>query len=114
MTEKDKATPALNTGSWDTKSVSTLESIYDASDSDVTVAEAMQTLNRSKRSIVGKLVSMNVYEAPVKPKTERKDPGPTKDEIMGVIGDTGYDTEGLDGATKNALKNLQDFIASRS
>lgn len=113
MTDTQKAAPALNTGAWDPKSVTTL-SAYDPKNSDATVAELMATLNRSKRSIVGKLVSMQVYSAPEKAKTERKDPGPTKDEILSVISNTGYDTDGLDGATKVALKNLQDFIASQS
>ena len=109
MTENTKS---LNSGPWTDEQIKTLKNDYDPSATVETVNVLMERLNRSKRSIVGKLVSLSIYQAPEKVKSEKKDTGPTKQEIMDAIGDSGYDTDGLDGATKPALQTLQSFIAS--
>ncbi len=68
---------------------------------DALVAE----LGKSKRSVVGKLVSEGIYVAAPKPATAPRDEGPTKKEIVAAIEKTGRVTEvtGLSGATKAAL-----------
>jgi len=107
-------TVAVKTGKWTEEDVKVLMSIYDPEDSDNTVLAAMKELNRSKRSITGKLVSEKAYVAPEKPVRQKKDEGPTKGEILTSLAKLGYDPEGLDAATKPALKTLEAFVASKA
>ncbi len=96
----------LKTGNWTDGEVATLIAGYNPDKSDVTVDALIEQLGRSKRSVTGKLVSEGVYVAPDKPAPKARDEGPTKKEIMISIGKAGFDTTGLDGATKDALSRL--------
>lgn len=95
---------------WDADKVATLKAGYDPDNSDASVAKLMETLNKSKRMVVGKLVSEKVYVAPEKPKAAKKDDGPTKGEILTSIKAKGFDIEGFDNATKAALSRLDAFL----
>ena len=99
------------TGKWTEDEINDLKS-YDPKNSDESVQGFVKTMNRSKRSVIGKLGHMGLYVAPEKPKAAKKDDGPTKGEILTAIGKTGYDVTGLDASTKPALKYLQNYIAS--
>jgi|TARA_Y100000034_G_scaffold47373_1_gene58306 hypothetical protein len=94
------------TADWTAERTATLLEIYDTDRTVETVAEAMETLGRSRQSIVGKLVSEGVYTAPEKPAPKPRDEGPTKKEMLAAIEATGFDTVGFDGATKPALARL--------
>lgn len=62
----------------------------------------------SNRSVIGKLVSEKVYEAPAKPEAKPKaDEGPTKKEILKALKDSGkINLDGADGASKGFLTEL--------
>ena len=75
------------------------------------VADLMDSLEKSKREVVGKLVSLKLYVAPEKKVAAKKDEGPTKKEILRAIEDTGFDVSGFEGATKDALNRLQAQVA---
>lgn len=102
----------LRTGGWTKEEADKLVGIYDPENSDATVAEAMKELNRSKRSIQGKLVSEKLYVAPEKPAPKKKDEGPTKGEILTALVENGFPVEGLDAATKPALTNVLDYVVA--
>ena len=103
---------------WSEQDVNTLTETYtpDAEDfdSDAAVESLMETLGRSKRQVIGKLVHMGVYEAPEKAPKQPKDEGPTKGEILTEIKSYGFEIEGFDNATKPALSRLRDFVAANS
>jgi hypothetical protein len=76
------------------------------------VEEIADEMGRTKRSVQGKLTSMQVYVAPEKKPAKKKDEGPTKGEILTAIADTGFDVTGLETATKPALERVRDFVVS--
>jgi len=82
---------------------------YEAGDSPVVIAKAVQA--KSAKAVIGKLVSEGVYVKAEKPARKTPvDDGPTKDQILEVIAATGFDTKGFEGATKPALKRLQEIV----
>ena len=109
---KGNVTMELKTGSWAETEVATLKDKYVPQ--DMATVEALATeLGRSKRSVIGKLVSEGVYVAPEKPKAKPKEEGPTKGQILQAIVDEGFDVTGLETATKPALTRFRDFVASK-
>tara|TARA_R110002153_G_scaffold182263_1_gene335586 strand:+ start:267 stop:578 length:312 start_codon:yes stop_codon:yes gene_type:complete len=70
------------------------------------MAELAVLLGRSVRSVRAKLVREGVYVADVKQTPTPKDDGPTKAELLEAIEATGFDTEGLKGATSAALARV--------
>lgn len=70
-----------------------------------TVEALAEQIGKSVRSVRSKLVREGVYVAQPKAKA-RKDEGPTKKEILRDIEATGFDVEGFQGATKEALSRL--------
>lgn len=64
-----------------------------------------EAIGKSVRSVRSKLVREGVYVAQPKAKA-RKDEGPSKKEILRDIEATGFDVEGFQGATKDALTRL--------
>ena len=69
-----------------------------------------ETLGRSVRSVRAKLVREGVYVADVKQAPKAKDEGPTKAELLEAMGELGFDTEGMDGATKAALVRVTALL----
>jgi hypothetical protein len=108
LTQKEYQLMA-KTGKWTEDEVTTLVEGYIPQDMDSVDALA-ETLGRTRKSVIGKLVSVKAYVAAEKPKAAKKDEGPTKGEILDAISKFGFDVEGLEGATKPALKRLEALI----
>lgn len=66
------------------------------------------------RSIVSKLSSVGVYVKDTPKASRPKDEGPTKKEIMKEISDLGMAVDGFEGATKEALARVRDWIKSNT
>ena len=72
-----------------------------------------ETLEKPIRSIRAKLVRDGLYVAPPKSAAAKKD-GPSKKEILNAIDGLGFDSKGLEGATKEALTRIQSLVADFS
>jgi len=71
----------------------------------VDVADIATSIEKSIRSVRSKLVREGVYVA--KPKaTSQKQQGPTKKELLRDLEQTGFDVQGFEGATKDAIQRL--------
>ena len=68
-----------------------------------------ETLGKNVRSVRSKLVREGVYVANPK-KTARKIDGPSKKEILRSIEASGFDVQGFEGATKEALTRLLGVV----
>ena len=74
------------------------------------VQEIAEALNKSVRSVIGKLVRERVYVAKV---TEPKAPqpeGPTKKDLLADLSKHGFDPKGFEPATKDALTALVEYL----
>ena len=71
------------------------------------IAEALE---KPVRSIRAKLVRDGLYVASPKSAAANKD-GPSKKEILNAIDGLGFDSTGLEGATKEALVRIQSLIS---
>jgi hypothetical protein len=72
------------------------------------IAESVQ---KSKRSVIAKLVREGVYQAEAKPVKVERDEGPTKKELLAELDSLGaLDTKGLDAATKDAISAVITFV----
>ena len=105
------------TGSWGEDETAKAVSMYseltgDGRSSPDAVEEIAKVLQRTKRSVQGKLTSEKVYVAPEKKPAAKKDEGPTKKEILDSIEGLGFDPSGLESATKPALERVHAFVAS--
>ena len=71
------------------------------------VDEIAETIGKSKRSVISKLVREGVYVATEKP-TAQRDNGPTKKELLNQLEglDPQMPVNGLAGATKEAIAYL--------
>ena len=68
------------------------------------------SIEKSVRSVRSKLVREGVYVA--KPKaTARKQEGPTKKELLRDLEATGFNVQGFEGATKEAITRLIGVVA---
>ena len=65
-------------------------------------------MGKTPRSVIGKLVSMSIYQAPEKKVV--KDEGPTKKELLASLRQTGFDDAGLEGATKEAISRVLNVV----
>lgn len=72
-----------------------------------------ETLEKPIRSIRAKLVRDGLYVASPKSAAAKKD-GPSKKEILNAIDGLGFDSKGLEGATKEALTRIQSLVADFS
>lgn len=71
----------------------------------VDVEAIASSVEKSIRSVRSKLVREGVYVA--KPKTaSKKVMGPTKKELLRDLETTGFDVQGFEGATKEAIMRL--------
>lgn len=103
---------------WTDEQVKTLENEYVKGDL-ASVEALMESLNKSKRQVVGKLVSMGLYQVPESAPKQAKDEGPTKGEILNDI-DAAADaaamgekfSDGLQGSTKPALVRVLRVLES--
>ena len=79
--------------------------IVDQYQAGVSVDEIADDIGKSVRSVRSKLVREGVYVAKAKPAAKR-DNGPTKKELLIELGSTGFDVNGFEGATKDAILRL--------
>lgn len=104
--------------SWSEDATNTAVSMYEAADKSQSVldeiAAALSTdeVQVTRRSVIAKLTHQGVYVKPEKPAAQPKDEGPTKAEILSAIEATGFDTEGFQGATKDALNRLAETLGA--
>lgn len=71
--------------------------------------------NLSKKSVLGKLVSLKAYVKPAVVVKTRKDDGPSKKEILANLEQFGFSQtalKGLENATKPALSEVVDKFKS--
>jgi len=79
--------------------------IVDQYQAGVSVDEIATDIGKSVRSVRSKLVREGVYVAKAKPAAKR-DNGPTKKELLIELEATGFDVNGFEGATKDAILRL--------
>jgi len=79
--------------------------IVDQYQAGVSVDEIATDIGKSVRSVRSKLVREGVYVAKAKPAAKR-DNGPTKKELLIELENTGFDVNGFEGATKEAIMRL--------
>ena len=79
--------------------------IVDQYQNGVSVDEIATDIGKSVRSVRSKLVREGVYVAKAKPAAKR-DNGPTKKELLIELEATGFDVNGFEGATKEAIMRL--------
>ena len=79
--------------------------IVDQYQNGATVDEIATDIGKSVRSVRSKLVREGVYVAKAKPAAKR-DNGPTKKELLIELESTGFDVNGFEGATKDAIMRL--------
>ena len=80
--------------------------VVDQYQDGVPLEDIAQTVTRSVRSVRSKLVREGVYVAAVKPTAAARDNGPTKKELLIQLESSGWNVQGLEGATKDAIKAL--------
>ena len=79
--------------------------IVDQYQAGVSVDAIATDIGKSVRSVRSKLVREGVYVAKAKPAAKR-DNGPTKKELLIELEATGFDVNGFEGATKDAILRL--------
>ena len=79
--------------------------IVDQYQAGVSVDEIATDMGKSVRSVRTKIVREGVYIAKAKPAAKR-DNGPTKKELLIELEATGFDVNGFEGATKDAILRL--------
>lgn len=74
------------------------------------VETLMEALSKTKREVVGKLVSEKVYVKPAaKTRKTPIDEGPTKKDLQASLVEAGVNVTGSDGATKEFLKAVVEL-----
>jgi hypothetical protein len=68
-----------------------------------------ETLGKPVRSVRAKLVRDGIYVAGEKAKTAKKD-GPSKKELLNELDKLGFASEGLEGATKEAIQRIKEIV----
>ena len=99
------------TPAWNADQVKTLEADYVPGSMDSIDAIA-ETLGKTRKQVIGKAVHLGIYVAADKPIRQKKDDGPTKGEIQSAIVNAGFDVNGLEGATKDALNRVLAFVVA--
>lgn len=79
--------------------------IVNAYQDGVSVDAIAVDIGKSVRSVRSKLVREGVYVAKAKPAAKRE-LGPTKKELLIELENTGFDVNGFEGATKEAIMRL--------
>jgi len=74
--------------------------------------EIAKALGKSLRSVRAKLVRDGLYVAPEKSAKATKEDGPSKKELLMELEAKGFDPEGFEGATKDAIKRVISLVAS--
>lgn len=85
--------------------VARIRAMYDELGNDGLEAIATAA-GKTKRSVISKLVREGVYVASEKPAPKAKDEGPTKKELLRDLEAAGFNVEGLEPATKDAIARV--------
>ena len=80
--------------------------VVDQYTNGVPIEDISEMVTRSVRSVRSKLVREGVYIAAAKPTAAKRDNGPTKKELLIQLESSGWNVQGLEGATKDAIKAL--------
>ncbi len=92
---------------WDEARTAQAAELYAKSDKSIDALKAIgEAMEVSHKSVIGKLVNLGVYEVQVRERKVPVDLGPSKKELMATIRATGYDADGLEGATKPAIERV--------
>ncbi len=90
-----------------------LVELYDGGKGNID--EIAKELNRSKKSVIGKLVNLKVYVKPVQAPKTFAETGPSKKEILKGLEALGFSeaaVKGLGNATKDALAEVKERVES--
>lgn len=87
-----------------------VQELYAAGETIKAIAEAV---DRTEKSVRGKLVSLKVYKAVPKAIKTNKDEGPSKKDQLKVLEGLGFSAEALEGL-KNATKPALAEVIERS
>ena len=74
--------------------------------------EIAKALGKSLRSVRAKLVRDGLYVAPEKSAKATREDGPSKKELLMELEAKGFDPEGFEGATKDAIKRVISLVAA--
>jgi len=100
-----EATNPRVTGDWTQEAEDQCLALYKEHGDADKVADLM---GRARKSVIGKLSHKGVYVKPEKPRTVKKDDGPTKGEIQDAIEKRfGFEMDGFAAATRPALQRLE-------
>lgn len=95
---------------WDETAVKHLTETYqDNKDSEAVAAILKDSLKLpvTKRMVIGKLVSLGLYEKPEAPVKTPKDDGPAKKELLSALKDAGFkNVQGIEPAHKAAIAEI--------
>lgn len=100
---------SVENSNYSTEMVQELVSMYEELGNEG-IEEIAQHFEKTVRSIRSKLVREGVYIA--SPKQSKRANGPSKKEILRDLEAVGFNTEGFDGATKEALLRLFQVISN--
>ena len=106
-------TDKVTVANYDSELVAKLVSLYDGGNGK-TVAEIAAEIDRTPKSVLGKLVHLGVYVKP-EPKAAKSfaDQGPSKKDILAILEKQGFSSDALKGlgnATKPALQEVADKV----
>jgi hypothetical protein len=90
----------------------TIKALYDGGKGK-SVADIAAEINRTPKSVLGKLVHMGVYVPAEKPVKTFADQGPSKKELLAVLESIGFSEDALKGlgnATKPALQEVVERV----
>jgi len=94
----------------------TIKSLYDGGKGK-SVAEIAAEINRTPKSVLGKLVHMKVYVPAEKPAKTFAEQGPSKKELLGDLEKLGFSEDALKGlgnATKTALQEVVERTSAKA
>lgn len=74
--------------------------------------EIAKALGKSLRSVRAKLVRDGLYVAPEKSAKATKEDGPSKKELLMELEAKGFNPEGFEGATKDAIKRVISLVTA--
>jgi hypothetical protein len=115
MSNAETAT-AAKTPNYTPEMVSTITAMYNElhpEQGNACLETIGEAVNRSVKSIRAKLVLEKVYVPTPKVITASKDDGPSKKELLNDLSDAGFNTNGLSGATKDAITRILSLVQSQ-
>ncbi len=95
---------------WNDKNTKEAVDQYEASNKSIEAVKAIaEALETSHRSVIGKLVNVGNYVKQEKAETKKVE-GASKKDLLADLRAKGFNADGFDGATKDALVRLVDLV----